>query len=608
RRAKAERTAAESLFDEEFDLDDEEDSKKSSRKKASRGFDLRGRSAKKRIEEEEDEEEEEFDDTDDEFDDDDGDEFDDDFDEEEDEDDFEPRAKKKGKGGSSSILFWILIVLLIALIAVFGIYILKRNFGGSLSNMFSHVGSAVSSNEPAEAPANIPVTADGTVSVAQDNMFTATLSDYRDENGESYYDINIYAPTGSIVHIITDAELKTKTVTVPSADHVILRVVKDVFMPNKPCDSETVTVTPNIQVETPEGETIALKVDPITVSVPALNLNLSEPLVDNVQQTYTNDPIVISGTVDDHSVEVTINGQKVTVYEGGLFTTTYTPTILPKTGGAAVPAAAPAADAPAADAPADGTVPAEGEAAPADAAPAAAPVSGDYKDAAGNELIVIEAKKNNYMTARKVITIQPYVMSSMNITVSNDSATLSSKSGSMTLTGTVGKAPDTKMTATSPSDKVKFGEPSIAADGSFSIMVMMDSVGVFPVTLTASGTGYYEGSTSITIERPPEVKYSVFLKECKTITKDYSKITSGEIVTGSYFATGKITEIIETEPYTVFRLATDAGDVICVNRSEKATIDSRRIGKKKQIIGSVNGTYADTGLPCLWGWFSLNKD
>ena len=51
---------------------------------------------------------------------------------------------KRGKG--TTILFWGLIVLLLALIAVFGMYIAKKNFDGDVGKMFASIGSVFNKN------------------------------------------------------------------------------------------------------------------------------------------------------------------------------------------------------------------------------------------------------------------------------------------------------------------------------------------------------------------------------------------------------------------------------------------------------------------------------
>ena len=135
----------------------------------------------------------------------------------------------------------------------------------------------------------------------------------------------------------------------------------------------------------------------------------------------------------------------------------------------------------------------------------------------------------------------------------------------------------------------------------------MPSVGAYDAKLTATQEGYNETTTATVVEREPDEKYSSFLKRCANLEKDFDKIAAGEISTGNYQDTGKVTEIISSSPYTIYRLEiADGKSVVCVHRSLKSKIDSGDVGERKQVMGSLKGTYTD-GSPYMWVWFSLNK-
>jgi uncharacterized Zn finger protein (UPF0148 family) len=621
-------------FDEDEDAEDDEDF--DVRSKKSRKKPVKKAKAKKKSRFEDDYDDDEEDDealeSEDEDDYEDEDEFDDDM------------PKKKSKG--TTFLFWGLIILLVALVAVFGVYIIKKNFGGDVGALSSSLSSLFGGKKDTATEGE--TTGEGqTVPMEEDNMYTATISEYTDETtGEVFYDLDMYAPTGSTVRIITDAQLKSDTATVPSNDHVVLRVARDVFMPNAPCDQETITISPDIQVDTPDGETVKLKVDDITVTVPTLTMELTSPSGDTVQQTYNNDPILIQGTVDNTNVtEIYINGEARPI-SGGAFALSYTPQIVPNIAAAPVVAAtaAPAAtdaaaadaagtadgetaattddaaadDATADDAAADDTaettpgVQAETPAPEATAAPAPVSSGTAPTDTNGNETITIEAKLNNYVTARKVITIEKYVVQNKTLVVTNDPATgLSSAEGTVTLQGNVTYTADAKIVPSVGSDdtQVTFGTPAISSTGSFSVQVNIAEVGAYEVTLDATATGYNPSTTTCIVERPPTEKSSVFLKKCTSLEKKYDDIKGGTVATGNFQGTGKITEIISTSPYTIFKVQLNGTDkeVVCVNRSTKSTINSSKVGQKKQIMGSLAGTYEETGLPYVWVWYILNK-
>ena len=581
--------------DDDYDDEDEEDYKPS--KPAKRG----GKMARR----------DEQDDLD-EYDDEDG------YDEEE----YDDQPPKRAKG--TTILFWGLIVLLLALIAIFGMYIAKKNFDGDFGKMFASIGTVFNKNgtEDVDAP-DASATAD-----PESQMYTASISEYTDPTtSEVYFDIDIYAPTGSSIRIITDATLKQDTTTVPSNNHVILRIAREVFMPNAPVDTEVVTITPNIQVIAPDGTTQQLTVPDITVNVPTLSMTVTEPAADTVNATFDNSPIAIMGQVNNYDGEIAVfvNDEQVFVDSTGLFTASYTPKAAPmiaapteapvaSTDPSATPDPSASPDASAAPSTSPSTSPEgsleEPEATEATEAPAVTDETGAATDTVtptgGTETITIEARKNNCVTARKVITVEPYVMQTMSFTVTNDLTGLSSAEGSVTLTGTA--TPGAVITATCPSADVTFGQAVVSETGTFSLVVSIAKVGAYDVSLVGKLTGYYDGTANVTVERPPSGSSSAFKKAAADLTKSYDKIVGGSVTSGDFVFTGKITEIISADPYTIFRvkLSNDT-EVIVANRSAKSTINSSDVKDKKQIAGTLKGLYTDGKTPFIWGWFIWNK-
>jgi len=571
-------------YDDEYDedeYDDEEEpvSKKQSRKLAKRASRY----------EDEDDDEDEYDDEN-EYDD------DDEYDDEE----FDDMPKKRGKG--TTILFWSLIVLLLALIAVFGMFVAKKEPDGYVGQMFAKIGSIFNKSDSDVDTTDTEVVDSSTESA----MYTASITEYTDPStGDVSYNIDIHAPTGSTVRLITNAKLKQDTATISSNDHVILQIARDVFMPNEPCESEVVTITPNIQVVSPEGETTQLTVPEITVTVPTLSMTITTPETDTVNATYDNEPIPIVGQVDDYDsgVAVFINDEQVYVDSTGMFTSSYTP----NAAAAAEPTATPAAsdDSSATDS-------AEDTASPSPSADVATDETTDDTTVtdtseASVETITIEARKNNYVTARKIITVEPYVMQNMVMMISNDTATgLTSTDGSITLSGTV--TPDAVITAACSSSDVTFGPATVSATGTFSIAVSIAEVGAYDITLTGKLDGYYDGEAVAIVERSPSDSSTTFKKACSSLADGYDKIVAGTTTSGDFQCTGKVTEIISSSPYTIFRLElSDGNEVICVNRSTKSTINSADLKEKKQVAGTLKGLYTDGTTPYLWCWFIWNK-
>ena len=612
--------------DDEFDDEDDEDEAPRRSKKPKAAKKPVKKAKKSRFE--------------DDFDDEDDDDYLDD-DEEDEDDEFDDDDMPKAHGKGSSFLLWGLILLLVILIAVFGLYIINKNNGGSSGSLLSGITSIFGgSKKPAEEGTETAAPIEGEIAAATESvMYTATISEYTDPTTNGiWYDILVNAPTGSTVRIVSDTELKTNTATVPNNNQITLRVGRDVFLPNAPTDNPNWTVTPNIQVDTPSGTTESVRVDPITITIPELSLNLDMPATETVQQSYSNSPVTISGTVaidgtGDHTIEVYVNDQKIDVYAGGLFNTAYQPKRPVATQAAATAATAATTPAPETSPAADATpapetsddaaateTPAADAAATDDAAaaPAATTATGSYpQDEQGRETITIEARKNNYVTARRVIIIEPFVMQNTAINVTNSmkiddivsSAATSARAvdGKVTLTGTV-TAGSTIAASTDDGSDLTFGEPTVDATGTFTLAVSVPNVGVHEIRLTAKQEGYFEGSTDVLVERAPDGKVTAFDKNCTNISKDYDKIAAGEITTGSYRdKSAKVTEIIATDPITIYRV--DIGDnktVVCAQRSLNAKINDGDVGEKKQIWGTLRGLYTD-GTPYLWVWFSKNN-
>ncbi len=535
-------------------------------------------------------------------------------DEEEYDEEYDDLPQKRGKG--TTILFWGLIALLLALIAVFGMYIAKKNFNGDVGAMFASIGTIFNKNSADDVNAADP----SATTDPGSQLYTATITESTDPTtNDVWYDIDIAAPTGSTIRVITDATLTQNTATVAANNRIMLHIARDVFMPNAPVDTETLTLQPDIQAISPDGQTMQVTVPAITVTVPALSMTVTEPAADSVNATFDNSPIAIMGQVNnyDSKTAVFVNDEQVYVDSNGLFTASYTPkqtaaalTLPTSSPEASVdPSVTPdpaASTSPDASASPDASTSPEitGEEAEATEAPIVEET--EALPTGSTETITIEARKNNCVTARKVITVEPYVMQTMSFTINNDLKSLSSDTGSVTITGTC--TPGAVITATGTSTDVTFGEATVTETGTFSMLVTIAKVGGYDINLVGKLIGYYDGTASVTVERPPTASSSAFKKAAADLSKNMEKIKAGTTTSGDFVVTGRITEIISTDPYTIFRVQISEGvEVIVYNRSAKSTINSSDLKEKKQIAGTLKGLYTDGATPVLWGWFIWNK-
>ncbi|MDP3448449.1 MAG: hypothetical protein Q8S22_10375, partial [Eubacteriales bacterium] len=422
-------------------------------------------------------------------------------------------------------------------------------------------------------------------------------------------------PTGSAIRIITDATLKQDTATVAANNRIILRIARDVFMPNAPVESENLTIQPNIQAISPDGQTMQISVPEIMVTVPVLSMSVTEPLADTVNATFDNSPIAIMGQVNNYDGEifVFVNDKQVYVDSTGLFTASYAP--VATAAALTLPTSAPVSSVDPATTPDPAASPDASTSPEVTGEEAEATEEADVDETAATdamaptgstETITIEARKNNCVTARKVITVEPYVMQTMSFTIDNALATLSSDTGSVTITGTC--TPGAEITATSNSTDVTFGQATVTETGTFSIIASLAKVGAYDVNLVGQLQGYYDGTANTIVERPPTVSSSNFKKAAADLAKNHEKIKTGATTSGDFVVTGRITEIISTDPYTIFRVQISEGvDVIIYNRSAKSTINSSDLKEKKQVAGTLKGLYTDGATPVLWGWFIWNK-
>ena len=55
---------------------------------------------------------------------------------------------------------------------------------------------------------------------------------------------------------------------------------------------------------------------------------------------------------------------------------------------------------------------------------------------------------------------------------------------------------------------------------------------------------------TVTVERPPSASSSAFKKASSDMAKSFDKIVAGTVTSGDFVVTGRVTEIIATDPYT----------------------------------------------------------
>ena len=476
------------------------------------------------------------------------DDFDDEYDDDLYDDEEEPAGKGKG-GKGSTILFWGLIVVLVALILGLGWLFISKN-GGFDSVIGKWFGGDAATTTPGTADGDSTPDPNAVIST---NGMSASIEPATLNNGGEGFLITVNAPNGSVLHIITDAALDSDRVTISQDNAVKVMVPKEVFLPGDYADTETVSVTPQLEIISPDGTTTPLQVPAVSITLQPLTLTITEPATLSAEQKPDNGAITVKGTVDDHTVEVYVNDNPVPVYEGGQFQTEVTPEVDPENGGE----------------------------------------------------IVVTAKKKNRVTATQTIAVTPYVVKDLAMAITTEVNDLRAEKDGVVVNGTVTTGATVKVT--SDSDKVTCGETIVTATGTFSCPVTITEDGFYTLTVTGTLEGYNESKLTCYVERVPGSS-SAFKGKCTDISKLYGKLVDGSTTSANIVLKGKIKEIVSTTPYTIVKVElSDGKEVMVCNRSLKNTLAEDDIGRTKEIAGVYAGLYPDTELPYVWGWFIWNK-
>ena len=246
----------------------------------------------------------------------------------------EHRSKRKDvpagmKGGRDikSLLFWIIAGVLVVLIAVFTIIFFtnrdKEEKPGETTPAASQ--SATSPDEE---------TADGKKTASDKPAFLgglfsknpitkpATIEEGVTADGDPAYIITIYAKNKSTVRFTAGALTKENPI---SDGSLKLRIPKEIWIPDEPVDTAEIEVLPDITVISKDGEEYPVSfTDPIVISLPTIDLTLSDPMTASV--TTADGNVNVAGIVGDTTAEVFVNETQLYLDESGNFAGTYTVT------------------------------------------------------------------------------------------------------------------------------------------------------------------------------------------------------------------------------------------------------------------------------------------
>lgn len=505
------------------------------------------------------------------------DEDEDDYDEKDsDEDDsyeYEPTPpKRKNDAKKNGPLFWILlvaIIIVIGCIIVAGVLLLSS----SDNQLLSCAAVQQTPTTPSTKPSDVEATTQAPDTKENDPNYVK-MEEYVNDEGEPCVLFYIYATPHSIVTLqmpnLFDQVIPNES-DEPAMIH--LKARKSDFSPDVPLTESTYEVKPVVYRTEADGTTTQLEVSSsFVLTFPKMTIDLERPVAneEGVIMADKQNIVAISGHVVDHDTQVTIDGEPVTVYTGGLFMLDYNMTATEPT------------------------------------------------------TVVIKAEKKNYVTETLELVIQPYVFipEKMVLTVSNGIGDLKAGSNNaVTVRGTT--LPNATLTLTSdmPS-KVVFGAVSVDGEGNYSFMVSMDAsfYGVSKITINAEKEEAESATTSFIVYRayPTKDDFTKGYGRSKTYIEIGTKnpITKfmedqGTYANGNYGF--RITATVESAStgedgvmYVKLKLA--SGETAYAMNLGDRWNPTENIGKKYNLYGNFLGTYeADGTSPLFAIFFAVSK-
>ena len=489
---------------------------------------------------------------------------------------YEPTPPKRKEKKGSGPLFWILlvsIIIVIACIIVAGVLMLQS------SNVLSCATAQQGAQPAAQQTATVPDKTQQGTSTAPDQQTQQNdpdvvgLEEYVNDEGVPCVKLSIIAPPHSVVTL--QIPNRADSVTPNDTDNTVifqLATPKSTFNPDVAMTESTYEVTPVIYRTESDGTTHQLTVPSFTLTFPTLTIDLERPVEneDGIIMADKENRVAISGHVDDFEVEVTVDGESVVVYEGGLFMADY------------------------------------------------------VMEATEPTTVVITAEKPNYVSTSKEIVVNPYVFvpEKMVLTVANDpvSGLKADKSNTVSVRGTTIKGATLKATSDYPS-QVVCGSVTVDAEGGYTFLITMDPsfYGVSKITVEAEKEDAESGSISFYVYRPYSSKddFTKGYNKTKTYkeigTKNpISTIVAQESTYASPSWGFRITASVESvetgaDGLTYVKLKLTSGETVyAINYGERWSPASN-VGKKYNLYGNFLGMYEDGSSPLFAIYFAVSK-
>ena len=504
-----------------------------------------------------------------------------DRDEDEDDDSYEyeptpPKRKKNGKGNGP--LFWILLVAIIVVIIciiVAGVLMLTSGKNGLSCAAQQTSTKQTDVAQPGSDP--VPGSSETNPQQESNDMNTVKVEETVNENGQECLTMSIPATPHSMVTIRIPNQ-EDQNAPNDSDDPVLfkLQILKSYYYPGTPVENPQYQFTPEIFRTEQDGTTHQLIVPTQTLTLPSLTIDLEQPVPneEGIIMADKNNLVRISGHINDDSfyINMTVDGQQTLVYTGGFFEAEYTMT----------------SDTP--------------------------------------TTITLHVEEDNWASATKEITINPYVFvpEKMVLTVDNDRIS-ELKAGSSGTTVTVHGTTLPGATLNAESDdttKVVCTSVTVDETGNYSFDVTMNPsfYGTSLITLTAEKEDATSDSTQFYVyrmygDRTAFVKgYNPNYKEVGTGSKNLTMAAmlaqQATYATNNYGfrITAKVDSVTKGEDgYEYVQMTLASGETVYVIDFGEKWDPSSNVGSKYNIYGNFLGTYTDGTTPLFAGYFAMKK-
>lgn len=501
---------------------------------------------------------------------------------EEDSFEYEPtppkRKQQKKKNNTMFTVLLIAIIVVIVGILVLGGYLLLRNQLKCSKTPNKGNSETSSVTEPGNTdPGDVDVPSNPNVPSQDDqptlDAHNAQLQELLDENNKELVAITVVVPANSTVTIDFPNQDDYQYVNSESKD--VTRKVKipvEVFFPNQPLDESDIEITPDIAITGADGSSFKVACPSFTHSFPKLNITVTSPIPDESGMVMApeSNVVSISGTIDDPTAEVAINGVGTVVYTGGVFMY-------------------------------------------------------DYKFSDGatedtEDTITITATKSNCVSDTKEVRVHAYkfIPEPMTLEVKSDGKALhTDKNGKLTVTGKT--LPGAELTAVSDNTtNVLCGGVNVDPEGNFSFQITTDAsfYGMSVITLEAKKEGAESGTAKFTItkgfkDKDAFVKFynktKTYLELPKHATIPQLLANQAQYATNTYGfrISAQVVEVITIDGETIVKMnILKSNETVYVRNLSDKWAPGDNIGGKYNIYCNFVGTYSDTECAEFLGWFA----